>query len=92
MRQTIAAEIPTLDEEDARRPNRGRENLVGERTRIINRNRGCLVRLGIRDFKSTLRRAAECLAVMRAPEGVPLPTNTLVELQGALARLRYVTD
>jgi transposase len=29
------AAIPTLGEEDARRPNRERENLVGERTRIV---------------------------------------------------------
>src|SRR4029079_19145022 len=33
---TMAA-IPTLEEEDARRPNRERESLVGERTRIVNR-------------------------------------------------------
>ena len=33
---TMAA-IPTLGEEDARRPNRERESLVGERTRIVNR-------------------------------------------------------
>ena len=30
------AQIPTLEEEDARRPNRERENLVSERTRIVN--------------------------------------------------------
>ena len=42
------AAIPTLEEEDARRPNREREGLVGERTRIINRMKGCLARLGIR--------------------------------------------
>ncbi len=29
--------IPTIEEEDAKRPNRERENLVGERTRIVNR-------------------------------------------------------
>ena len=40
--------IPTLAEEDARRPNRERENLVGERTRIINGLKGALARLGIR--------------------------------------------
>ena len=33
---TMAA-IPTLEEEDARRPNRERESLVGERTRVVNR-------------------------------------------------------
>jgi transposase len=29
--------IPTIEEEDAKRPCRDRESLVGERTRIINR-------------------------------------------------------
>jgi transposase len=29
--------IPTIEEEDARRPNRDRQNLVGEQTRIVNR-------------------------------------------------------
>jgi hypothetical protein len=35
--------IPTLEEEDARRPSRERETLVGERTRIINRMKAALV-------------------------------------------------
>ena len=42
------AAVPTLEEEDARRPNREREGLVGERTRIVNRVKAGLVRLGIR--------------------------------------------
>jgi transposase len=29
--------IPTIEEEDARRPSRDRQNLVGEQTRIVNR-------------------------------------------------------
>jgi transposase len=29
--------VPTIEEEDAKRPGREREKLVGERTRIINR-------------------------------------------------------
>src|SRR4051794_3353957 len=33
------AAIPTLEEEDARRPTRERECLVGERTRIVNRSK-----------------------------------------------------
>jgi transposase len=32
--------IPSLQEEDAKRPTRERENLVGERTRIVNRLNG----------------------------------------------------
>jgi transposase len=42
--------IPTLEEEDAKRPSRERESLVGERTRIINSVKAGLLRLGIRYF------------------------------------------
>ena len=55
------AAIPTPEEEDTKRPNRERENLVGERTRIGNRIKSALARLGIRGFKPTLRPAAERL-------------------------------
>ena len=40
--------VPSLEEEDARRPSRERENLVSERTRIVNRMKAALARLGIR--------------------------------------------
>ena len=53
------AAIPSLEEEDAKRPSRERENLVGERTRIGNRIKSTLARLGIRGFKPTLRTAAQ---------------------------------
>src|ERR1700739_2905459 len=55
------ARIPTIAEEDAKRPNRERECLVRERTRIVNRMKGTLARLSIRNFKPTLRKAAERL-------------------------------
>lgn len=84
--------IPTLDEEDAKRPNRERENLVGERTRVVNRMKSCLARLGIRNFKSTLRKAPELLEALRTPEGEPLPPNTLAELRRDMARLRFIMD
>src|SRR6266853_4405122 len=42
--------IPSIKEEDAKRPNRERESLVGEQTRIVNRMKAALVRLGIRGF------------------------------------------
>jgi transposase len=87
------AAVPTLEAEDARRPNRERESLVGERTRIVNRIKGALARLGIRGFKPALRRAAERLPTLRTPEGAPLPPNTLAELlRRDLARLRLVSD
>src|ERR1700724_3158868 len=80
------ARVPTMAEEDAKRPNRERECLVGERTRIVNRIKPTLARLGIRNFKPTLRKAAERLATVHTPEGMPLPPNTLAELQRATWR------
>src|SRR4051812_1341201 len=88
---TMAA-IPTAEEEDAKRPNREHESLVGERTRIVNRMRSALARLGIRGFKPTLRKAPERLAALRTAEGEPLPPNTLAELRRDMARLRLVRD
>jgi transposase len=86
------AAIPSLEEEDARRPDRERESLVAERTRAVNRIRGCLARLGVRGFKPTLRRAPERLEGLRTPEGEPLPPNTLAELRRDMARLRFIRD
>jgi len=78
-RHCSMAKIPTPEEEDAKRPNRERENLVGERTRIVNRMKSTLARLGLRGFKPTLRKAAERLDRLRTAEGVLLPPNTLAE-------------
>src|SRR3954453_2698010 len=86
------AAVPTLEEEDARRPNRERESLVGERTRIVNRIKGCLARLGVRGFRPASRGAPERLEALRTPEGVGLPPNTLAELRRDMARLRFVSD
>jgi transposase len=84
--------IPTMNEEDAKRPHRERENLVGERTRIINRMKAAMVRLGIRGFKPELRRAPGKLDGLRTPEGLPIPTNTLEELRRDMARLAMVRE
>src|SRR6266700_2848594 len=86
------AVIPTLAEEDAKRPSREREGLVGERTRIGNRMKSALARLGIRSFKPSLRTAPARLEGLRTPEGMPLPSNTLAELRGDLARLQLIND
>ena len=86
------AAVPTLEDEDARRPNRERESLVGERTRIVNRMKGNLARLGIRGIKPTLRKAPERLEALHTPEGPPLPPNTAAELRRDMARLRVVAE
>jgi transposase len=86
------AALPTLEEEDAKRPTREHETLVGERTRIVNRMKGTLARLGIRGFKPTLRKAPERLETLRTPESAALPPNTRAELQRDMARLHFVID
>jgi hypothetical protein len=84
------AAIPTLEDEDARRPGRERESLVKEGTRIVNRVKANLARLGIRGFRPTLARASEQLKTLRTPEGAVVPQNTLAELQRDMAHLRFV--
>ena len=54
--------------------------LVGARTRIVNRIKSTLARLGIRNFKPTLRQATERLATVHTPEGTPVPPNALAEV------------
>src|SRR5215213_395772 len=84
--------IPTLDEEDAKRPSRERETLVSERTRLINRMKAVLARLGIRSFKPELRNAPQRIEALSTPEGLPIPPNTLDEIRRDLARLAIIRE
>src|SRR5262245_32804582 len=72
--------IPTIKDEDAKRPNRERESLVGEQSRIVNRMKAALIRIGIRDFNTVLKKAPERDSVVRQHEGEPIPPNTMAEL------------
>src|SRR5260370_23521598 len=69
------AAIPTLEQEDAKRPTREHESLVAERTRLVNRMKATLVRLGITGFNVELRKAAEPLPAFRPPEHEPMPPH-----------------
>jgi transposase len=82
--------VPTLAEEDAKRPSRERETLVGEASRIITRVKAAFVRLGIRSFNPKLKTAAERLGTLRTPEGQPIPPNTLAALKRDLERHQIV--
>src|SRR5437867_7890225 len=84
--------IPTTKDEDAKRPNRERESLIGEQTRIVNRMKAALIRLGIRHFNPKLKKAAGRLEDLRTPEGEPIPPNTLAELRRDMERRRLVSD
>ena len=84
--------IPTIKDEDAKRPNRERQSLVGEQTRIVNRMKAALIRLGIRGFNPKLKRAAGRLEDLRTPEGEPIPPNTLTELRRDMERRQLICD
>jgi transposase len=90
VRHCQMAAIPTLAQEDAKRPSREHENLVAERTRITNRMTAILVWLGLPRVNIKLRKAAEQLAALRTPEGEAVPLNTLAELHRGLARLAVI--
>jgi transposase len=81
--------IPTIENEDAERPNRERESLVGEQTRIVNRMKAALSRLGIRGFnpREQLRDAAGVPFAGPPKYGYQSPTTTAtVEFCGHAAR------
>src|SRR5271169_2046546 len=88
--KTVA--IPSIKDEDAKRPNREHESLVGEQSRIVNRMKAALIRLGIRGYNPKLKKAAERLDGLRTPEGEPIPPNTLAELRRDMERRRLVSD
>jgi transposase len=84
--------IPSIEDEDAKRLNRERENLVSEQSRIINRMKAALIRLGIRAFNPKLKKAAGRLEDLRTPEDEPIPPNTLAELRRDMERRRLIRD
>lgn len=88
---TMAA-VPGIAEDDAKRPTRERENLVAERTRLVNRMKAAFARLGIRDVNPALRKTADRLETLRTPEGTPIPGNALAEIRRDMARLRLAEE
>ena len=56
------AVIPSIAEEDAKRPHRERESLVKERTRTINQMKAILTQFGVRNFKPALRKGLQPIA------------------------------
>ena len=84
--------VPSVAEEDAKRPHRERAQLVGQRTGIINRIKALCTRHGIRGFRPNLRKAVECAATLRTREDAPIPPNTLAELLRELEHLRFIKE
>jgi len=84
------AAVPSLEEEDARRLNRERQSLTHEASRIVNRMKASLARLGIRNLNVKLPGAAARLERQRTGEGAALPPLTRAELCREMARLALI--
>ena len=84
--------VPTLAEEDAKRPNRQLEKLAGEWTRIVNRMKAALARLGIRGFKPKLRRRRSGWRRCEHRRGANPAENCLRRCRRDLARLALVRE
>jgi hypothetical protein len=69
-----------------------RESLVNERSRITNRMKSAVARLGVRGFKPHLPKAPERLAGLRTAEGTGLPANIIEEFRRDMARLALVRE
>ena len=86
------AVVPSVAEEDAKRPHRERDTLIHERTSIVNRMKSILIQFGVRNFNPVLRKASEKLDAVRTPEGVPLPANAVAALRRLMDRFRVIKE
>jgi transposase len=84
--------IPTVEEEDAKRPLREREALTAEVTRLINRMKSLLMLHGIRTFNVKLKKAREKLAGLKTACGEPLPPSMLAQLYRTFDQLHLVKE
>jgi transposase len=78
--------VPSVEEEDAKRPHREREFLVQERVRIENRIAALLATQGVRERPSLGSWDADMRA-LRTDDGRRLPTHLVAELNRLRRRL-----
>jgi transposase len=84
--------VPTVEEEDARRPHRERQNLIKERGRHVNRIKGLCAQQGILGYEPMSADRRERLAELRTHEGNPLPPRLVAEIRRDLARLELLQE
>lgn len=83
--------VPSIEDEDRRRIGRERKALVEERKRHINRIKGLLFSIGIRDYQPIRRDRREQLEQLRTGDGRPLPAHLTAQLVRELDRLELLT-
>ena len=83
--------VPSVEEEDAKRPHREREFLVQERVRIENRIAALLATQGVRE-RPSLRSWDADMRALRTGDGRPLPTHLVAELNRLRRRLSLTLE
>jgi len=84
--------VPSIEVEDARRLHRERDRLVKERSAHINRIKGLLHSVGIRDFQPLRRDRLQRLEDARTWNDDPLPPRLKADLTRECRRLALVME
>jgi len=82
--------VPSVAEEDARRPHRARERLVRERVMHVNRIKALCALHGIKDVAPVRGDRRAQLAGLETAAGSPLPRHAAEELAHEMERLELV--
>ena len=84
--------VPSVEDEDARRPGRERQDLLKARLAIENRITSLLATLGIRGYVPARRDRWTRLDALRTPQGDLLPPHARAQIARSLARLELVLE
>ncbi|MBK8211462.1 MAG: IS110 family transposase [Rhodospirillales bacterium] len=82
--------VPSIEEEDARRPHRELARLTKERVGHVNRIKGLLALHGVRDYRPLRRDRRAALEALRTGCGKVLPLRCRQEIERELSRLELV--
>ena len=85
-------QVPSIEEEDARRVHRERERLIKERIQHVNRIKGLLATQGIYDYEPLRRHGRERFEALTTAMGTPLPRHLQEEMMRHLQRLELVLE
>jgi transposase len=80
--------IPNEADEEARRAHREREDLVRERRSILNKIDAILATFGVKGYRGLRSDRREQLALLRQPDGDPVPLAAWVRIERLLTRLK----
>jgi transposase len=82
--------VPTVEEEDRRRPSRERKALIAERVQHVNRIKGLLFSQGVRDYEPLRINRRRKLETLRSGDGRVLPPRLKAQIGRELDRLELL--